>query len=550
MDRQRFAGSPVGHLAQFSGTDGRTGQRFDHVAFVADPLREEPQFLPSTWHAVGAARAAVARLDSLAAFVPDARLLRTPTLRREAQSTSALEGTFAPLEDVVSARSGSTESRSSELSEVLNYVTAAEFVFDAVASGAAVSVGLVASAQKALVAGTSSDGPDAGRVRRGPVVIGSPTGAVEDARFVPMPAGTALEVAARDLFDWIRTSNDRRIDPVVACAMAHYQFEAVHPFNDGNGRLGRLLIVVQLMTGKLLREPLLSVSPWFETRRSEYQDRLAAVSATGDWDGWVQFFASGLADSALDTVERIGEMLAAHRQYAEWVAQANLGGVARQIIDCLLEQPIITAPELVARTGRSTGAVYGTVKKLVDIGVLQGPFGTYNRFYVADEIWTAPPETTLTGDACVENSKGVPRQAPYRESTSRDVRRNHGNRARPHTRAHPRAPGTGACRSHGVGARRLGHRGDDPVLADRDPRPARLAPGGPRSRCRRRRDRRPGGVERPPLGHRQRHRRGRPDPAVDPRLDRLGVPGRPRRLPPRRLLGPRTALERGDAVRS
>lgn len=389
MDRTRFSQSPVGHLTPFSGTDGRSGRTFDHVAFVADPLRDEPQLMPTTWHAVGAAHAAVARLDSLAAFVPDARLLRSPTLRREAQSTSALEGTFAPLEDVVSARSGPGSSRSSELSEVLNYVTAAEYVFEAVTSGASVTAGLVASAQRALVAGTTSEGPDAGRVRRGPVVIGSPTGAVEDARFVPMPAGTALDVATHDLFDWIRTSDERRVDPVVACAMAHYQFETVHPFNDGNGRLGRLLIVVQLMTSNLLREPLLSVSPWFEARRSEYQDRLAAVSATGDWDGWVQFFASGLADSALDTAERINEMLAAHRDYSERIAHANLGGVARQIIDSLLEQPIITAPELVARTGRSTGAVYGTVKKLVDLGVLHGPFGTYNRFYVADEIWTA-----------------------------------------------------------------------------------------------------------------------------------------------------------------
>lgn len=389
MDRDRFAKSPVGHLAPFTGTDGRTGRTFEHVAFVADPLGDEPHLLPATWHAVGSARAAVARLDSLATFVPDAQLLRSPTLRREAQSTSALEGTYAPLEDVISARSGSSETRSSELSEVLNYVTAAEYIFDAVASGASVTTGLVASAQKTLVSGTAADGPNAGRIRRGPVVIGSPTGAVEDARFVPMPPGTALEVATRDLVDWIRDNDERTVDPVVACAMAHYQFESVHPFNDGNGRLGRLLIVVHLMTRNLLREPLLSVSPWFEARRSEYQDRLAAVSATGDWDGWVQFFAAGLAESALDTAERINEMLAAHRSYTERIAQAHLGGVAREIIDALLEQPIITAPELVAKTGRSTGAVYGTLKRLVDIGVLQGPYGTYNRLYTADELWAA-----------------------------------------------------------------------------------------------------------------------------------------------------------------
>ncbi len=373
----------------FVGTDGRTGRPFAHVAFVADPLADEPRLDSRTWHAVGEARAALARLAALTAFVPNADLLRSPTLRREAQSTSALEGTFAPLEDVVAGRSKGSDSPSNELNEVLNYVRAAEFVFHTLAEGADLSFAVIAAAHSMLVSGTEADGQDAGRVRRGPVVIGSPTGTVEDARFVPMPAGAGLEAAARDLFDWIKGTTRRDVDPIVACALAHYQFETVHPFNDGNGRLGRLVIVAQLMSLGILDIPLLTVSPWFEARRSEYQDQLAKVSATGEWDAWIQFFASGLAASAADTVQRINGMLTAHRDAVDRMNQAGMGAVARAIVDVLLEQPIISAPELVVRTGRSSAGVYAQVKRLVEIGVLAGPFGTYGRFYVATGIWDA-----------------------------------------------------------------------------------------------------------------------------------------------------------------
>ncbi len=390
MGVTRFAQSPVGRLTPFIGTDGRTGKPFSHMAFVADPLGDEPPLEPHTWHAVTAARAAIARLDSLAQLVPDVQLARTPTLRREAQSTSALEGTFAPLEEVVAAgRSADTSGRSHELTEVLNYVEAAEGVFQLLGAGAPLTLNLIAGAHQVLVRGTASDGPDAGRVRRTPVVSGSPSGSVEDARFVPMPPGTGLDAAARDIFDWAATLGQRRIDPVVASAMTHYQFECVHPFNDGNGRLGRLVIVAQMLADGVLAAPLLTVSPWFEARRTEYQDRLTEVSASGDWNAWIQFFATGLEDSAIDTTERITAMLAAHREYNDSIKQAGLGVVAREIIDVLLEQPIITASELIARTGRSTGAIYGQVKKLVEIGVLRGPIGTYNRLYVAEAIWDA-----------------------------------------------------------------------------------------------------------------------------------------------------------------
>lgn len=387
MDAARFARSPNGVLVPFRGTDGRTGVPFDHVAFAAHPLGSEPDLTRETWHAVTAAHRALARLDQASRQVPSPDLLRTPTLRREAQSTSALEGTFAPLEQVLSAdtEGDADEPRSVELVEVLNYVEAANAAFRWVQERPAITVGLLEAVHGTLVRGTSSDGDDAGRVRRTPVAIGSPTGTVADARFVPMPPGTALAAALQQLVDWLRTHEGH--DPLVAAALAHYQFETLHPFNDGNGRIGRLLVVLQFLTSDLVSEPLLSVSPWFEARRSEYQERLAEVSATGDWDGWVQFFAQGVEASAIDTAQRVDRLLGIQQHYVQTLHAADARGVIRDIAEQLIGHPAVTVPRLMSRYGRTHQAINSAVKRLVDLGILTGPLGSYNRQFLARDVF-------------------------------------------------------------------------------------------------------------------------------------------------------------------
>lgn len=143
-----------------------------------------------------------------------------------------------------------------------------------------------------------------GQVRPVQVVIGRRDGVaaseipIKAARYVPPPPGADLEARLRDLISWMRADHDGRIDPVVAAGMGHYEFEALHPFHDGNGRLGRLLIVLQLYASRVLTEPTLSVSTWFEARRAEYYNALLGVSTDGDWSTWIEFFAQGLAESA------------------------------------------------------------------------------------------------------------------------------------------------------------------------------------------------------------------------------------------------------------
>ncbi|MEJ5914490.1 Fic family protein [Pseudokineococcus sp. 1T1Z-3] len=385
MDVERFRDSPVGHVVRLAGIDGRTQRSYDHWAYVADQLAAEPSLQGATWRVVARAGHALGRLQQAGRQVPQPALLRRPTLRREAQSTSALEGTYAPLEDVLEAEA-SADDRSAELSEVLNYVDAAELGFAWVADGRPLTVGLLAELHATLVAGTTADTEDSGRLRRIPVAIGGRGDGLETSRFVPMPPGPALTAAVTDLVDWVeRPPGDR--DPVVAAAMAHYQFETLHPFNDGNGRLGRLLVVLQLLRQGVIDEPLLSVSPWFEQRRPKYQEHLAEVSATGDWDAWVSFFATGLEASATDTAQRVHDLLAVEQEYLHRVADAGLSGAVETIVRGLIAAPYVRVARLSEAIGRTYQATNTAVARLVELDVLrETPRGGRGRVFVATAV--------------------------------------------------------------------------------------------------------------------------------------------------------------------
>lgn len=386
MERTRFEGSPVGSLVSISGTDGRTGEPFEHVAFAADPLDAMPELTSRTWNAIAKASHALGRLEQGAQLIPNPALLRRPTLRREAQSTSALEGTYAPIEEVLAADVIDNATRSSALNEVMNYVRAAERAFDWVNDARPLTTGLISELHAILVEGTQAATDDAGRVRRVQVVIGSRDGGVADARFIPMPPGTTLEAGFGDLIRWMRADDAAPDNPIVRAAMAHYQFETLHPFNDGNGRLGRLLIVLQLMSEGLLSYGLLSVSPWFEQRRGEYQDLLASVSATGSWDDWVYFFATGIEASAIDTANQVSNLLAVQADYQERLRTASARGVIRDIADFLIGNPYVTIPLLAEATGRTYPAVKTAVEKLIELDVLVEVSALGTRVFRATDV--------------------------------------------------------------------------------------------------------------------------------------------------------------------
>lgn len=387
-----FGNDSPGALVTIDGIDPVLG-RWEHHAFVPHPLPSSTPILRQETHlAVANARAALAALDSTARRLPNPTLLRTPTLRREAQSTSALEGTYAPLADVLTA--DEDEPRSAELVEILNYVRMANFGFARIAEGWPLTAGLLSEFQGILMRGTPLES-ESGRVRERQVVIGrrthaDPTGfPAHGARFVPTPPGPLLEIGLRDLTDWMRVDHSERIDPVVAAAMSHYQFETLHAFRDGNGRLGRYLIVLHLQATGVLGEPTLTVSPWFEARRSEYYDRLLAVSTENDWDGFVRFFATGLRQSAVATQAEIIALVGVQAELHERVrASALRADTAHALIDFAVANISFTVRAVESGLGLSYGRANKLISQLVDLGILRviSPSAYKRRFFCPDVL--------------------------------------------------------------------------------------------------------------------------------------------------------------------
>ena len=275
--------------------------------------------------------------------LPNPDMLRRPTMRREAQSTSALEGTFEPLETVLAQdyevgedKSGLSES----MREVLNYLDAAECGIGQIQSGHPISLPLVRELQKLLVKGTTSGNPQAGDIRSTQVFIGSPTRRIEDARFVTMPPG----------------------------------------------RIGRLLVLLQMMSRGLLSQPLLSVSPWFERRRPEYQDRLLGVSTKGDWDNWILFFCQDIEESCEDALLRVKRLVNVRQRYRSLLDEHRYSGLSVQTAMYLIGQPIVTASMLRRRFGKSPSAVQHALSRLVSVGILRAYPAGRGNLYIAPDI--------------------------------------------------------------------------------------------------------------------------------------------------------------------
>ena len=386
MDVEAIRSSPIGTIVPITGTDVRTGENYAHHAFIPSPLPDVLVLSQRSWLAILDAEAALARLDQAARQIPDPSLLRRPSLRREAQSTSALEGTYAPFEDVLASDVGEGGAVSAEVREVLNFITAAEAGFSWIADRP-FSVDFLARLQRVLVEDTPSEHDDAGRVRIRQVVVGARGSSVRDCRFVPPPPDDSLRAGLDAWTSWI---NDppTLMPRVVRAALAHYQFETLHPFSDGNGRIGRLVIVLQLLRDGALREPILVVSPWFEAHRNEYQDGLLRLSQTGDWDAWVEFFAGGVAVSADSTRVRIDELIQFAENARDLVRAAGISGVAERLSADLIGAPILTASVVAKRYSVSHQGAINALRRLVDVGLLRERTRTNRATFVCDRVVT------------------------------------------------------------------------------------------------------------------------------------------------------------------
>lgn len=206
-----------------------------------------------------------------------------------------------------------------------------------------------------------------------------------EARYVPPPPGTELDDGLRAWEQWMHAGSD--VHPVLRVAAAHYQFEALHPFTDGNGRIGRLLAILQLIDSGLLSAPLINLSPYFEAQSDRYRHRLREVSTIGAMNEWVSYFCEALTAQAKHAEERIHALLAWRDQALENLRSRRMSGTAVTVTERLIEYPSITVKHVAATHGVSNQAANVAVGRLVDAGILGEVTGrNYNRVFQAPEV--------------------------------------------------------------------------------------------------------------------------------------------------------------------
>lgn len=384
MDSSPLLRSPIGQLVKISGFDPRFNEDYACEAFVPHPLPSEVDLRADTYRKVVQATAALARADEAVALLKNPWLLVRPAIRREAVSTSALEGTYATIMDVLAADFMRQDELDPSVLEVRNYVQAAEHAFEWIADRH-LTIGMIENLQGELVRDTKSANQDAGRLRTTQVFIGAGNRRVTEARFVPPPPGDLLRDGVLQWAEWVNRSDDE--PALVKAALAHYQFEALHPFTDGNGRLGRLVSILQLVRAGELRAPVVNISPWLEPRRGEYQDRLFQLSATGDLDTWVKFFCDALLAQSKDAVERVNALRSLQEDLIKRTKDARARGAAIDIARDLIGFPVLTVSDAAEIAGVSFQAANQGVSRLVDIGILrQYSNGRYDRLFVSDDV--------------------------------------------------------------------------------------------------------------------------------------------------------------------
>ncbi|WP_020378384.1 Fic family protein [Candidatus Microthrix parvicella] len=385
MQVKRFENSPTGKLVPIDVEEG--GRRVQHVAFVPAPLPAALDLEARTWSAAVNAAHHLGRLDALAReLLPNPMLVARPTIRREAVSTSALEGTFARAAEVLSSEIDEDLPRSQAVTEVINFIRATEQGIER-RSTLPISTRFACELQHTLLAGTPSEDWQTGKIRQTQVLIGPYKGcSVLEASYIPPPADyladglTAWET-------WIHDDND--LHPIVRVAAAHYQFEALHPFTDGNGRIGRLIAILQLIDYDLLTEPLLNLSPYFEVRSDKYRHLLREVSIRGAWDEWISFFCEALSAQASDAESRIRSLLAWRRNTMEMLRANRVKGVALTVTEKLIEFPTLTVKHISKAHGVSPQAANNAAHRLMQLGVLEEVTGrSYNRVFQATEVFS------------------------------------------------------------------------------------------------------------------------------------------------------------------
>ncbi len=351
-------------MAKSSGQYVRRPQGY--TAFVPDPLPPDLAWTPELVRALSDADRMIGQLAGEGGRLPNPHLLIRPFVRREAVLSSRIEGTQATLGELLAAEAGAAVERSpADLREVGNYVVALEYGVKRLKK-LPLSLRLMRELHEKLMTGVRGEYATPGEFRRSQNWIGAPGATLANAAYIPPPPTELMAC----LGDWEKFLHERSLPPLAQIALAHYQFEAIHPFVDGNGRVGRLLITLFLVERQILPTPLLYLSAFFEATRRHYYERLRGVTERGEWGEWLHYFLNGVArqsEDALNRAERI------NRHLSEWrIAAAGTSSKASlALVDQLAANPFLTIKGTAKRLDVAFTTAQRAVARLEQLGIVR-----------------------------------------------------------------------------------------------------------------------------------------------------------------------------------
>lgn len=375
MDPQRFSHSVFGKPHR------EPGNKWAFWYYQPAPMPRSLDLEPLTVLALSEADAALGLLQGLGHLIRDPQLLLGPYLTREAVASSRIEGTQASLSDVLQAEAADGPSQDEDIQEVYRYVQASRQAFRLI-EDLPISQRLILDVHRTLLEGVRGEEKNPGEFRRTPVWVGAAGATPETAIYVPPLPNEVPDLIA----DWEKYVNEPSTTPVlVQCALMHYQFETIHPFLDGNGRIGRLVINLLLREKGRLDLPLLYLSGYLENNREEYYARLQAVRERGEIQEWLRFFLAAVTEQAKDAVWRARKLVDLREQYLKDAVLTR--SALPQLVDQIFQNPYVTVRQIQQRVGLTNQGARNLIRKAEDRGWVSS-IGSHGRG--GREYWFAP----------------------------------------------------------------------------------------------------------------------------------------------------------------
>lgn len=390
MDRDEFTDSAPGRLVRTSSDHPDT-----LYAFLPNPLPPDWEWPVRLWLKLLEARTRLASLDGTGKHLPNPEIILTLLQRREAQLSSKLEGTITDPQQQALFQADprypvSDTDPANAYREVFNYGRALRLKLDG-ETDLPLSLRLMRELHGILMDGVRGSGQRPGEFRTIQNQIGKP------ARFVPSPP--QYLGATLDDFEKYLHAEDSDFDPLVRAFLAHYQFETIHPFADGNGRVGRLLLALTIAEWCDLSSQWLYMSAFFERRKTEYMDLLLGVSTHGRWERWIEFCLDGVIAQALDTERRCDKLMALYRDFHERLKSVKGGSVRLAgLVDHLFSSQVVTVKSVQRQCGVSYPTAKSDLKKLESAGIVKRLEGTRPATYYCTLILHATYENVTQPD--------------------------------------------------------------------------------------------------------------------------------------------------------